>query len=76
MRRTALPYPYGSCNLTFMKLRRMSVVVFLIATLSMAGCKARNSKVSESTGSIAISIDLTKVPPPGLRNLRRSSSGN
>ena len=65
VRRTALPYPYGSCNLTFMKVRKMMVVVFLIATLSMAGCKARSSKVSESTDSIAVSIDLTKVAPMG-----------
>jgi hypothetical protein len=43
----------------------MTAVVLLIATLSMAGCKARSGKTSEGSDSRAVSIDLTKVAPMG-----------
>ena len=65
-RRTALPDRYGSCNLTLMKLRSIVVVVFLIATLSMAGCKARSNMVSKNGDGVPLVIDLTKIAPIGI----------
>ena len=61
-----MPYPFNSCSLTFMKVRRTTVVVLLIATLAMAGCKARSSMVSKHGDGVPLVIDLSKTAPIGI----------
>jgi len=61
-----LPYAFSSCSLTFMKVRRTTVVVLLIATLGMAGCKARGKTVSKNGDGVPVVIDLSKIAPIGI----------
>ena len=65
VRRTALPYPYGSCNLTFMKVRKMMIVVFLNCHALDGGLQCPQQQGFRKYRQHSVWIDLTKVAPMG-----------